>query len=62
MNHVTRQEQEMQSLERKGWQHIATISIEAVNSLQSKGKYPEGSKWFWSTGAVYAPPSKGNRA
>lgn len=59
MDHFKRHEREMADLERKGWQHVATISQEAVNNIQSKGKYPEGSKWFWSTGAVYAPPSKG---
>lgn len=59
MDHFKRHEREMAELERKNWQHVATITIEAVNSLQSKGKYPQGSKWFWSTGAVYAPPSKG---
>lgn len=60
MNYVAKQEQEMSTLERKGWQHVATISLETLHSAQSRGKYPEGSKWFWSTGAVYAPPSKGN--
>lgn len=59
MNHRLRQEQEIRDLERKGWSHIDTITIEAVNSLQSKGKYPEKARWFYTTGAVYAPPSKG---
>lgn len=60
MNLITRQQQEITTLERKGWQHIDTIPQEAVNSLKTKGKYPVGSRWFWSTGAVYAPPTKDN--
>lgn len=59
MNPRTRQEQEIRDLERKGWQHVDTIPLEAVNSNQSNGKYPQGSRWFWSTGAVMAPPEYG---
>jgi hypothetical protein len=49
MNPLHRQNLREQELERKGWYVHDTISIEAVNSLQSKGKYPQGSIWIWST-------------
>lgn len=60
MDHFKRHEREMRELERKGWEHVDTIPLDAVNSQKSKGKYPEKTRWFYTTGAVYAPPSKGN--
>ena len=61
MNPLHRQNLREQELERKGWYVRDTINLEAVNSIQSKGKYPAGSVWIWATGRVWAPPtSKGN--
>jgi hypothetical protein len=58
VNAIKAQKLREQELERNGWSIQATIPIETLHSAQSKGKYPEGSVWIWSTGRVWSPPNR----
>lgn len=49
-------EAEERHLERKGWTLITGIPQEQIAT--SKGKYPQGSKYHWTSQTVLVPPSK----
>lgn len=51
-------ETEERQLERKGWKLILGIPQEHIASSASNGKYPQGTKYHWTSQTLLVPPVK----
>lgn len=55
---IAQHEAEERNLERKGWKVIPGITQEQISSATSKGKYPQGTKYHWTSQTLLVPPGK----